>query len=224
MKTIVFLTLFIASAITIVFFYQLRQIDLLSLRSLIASTGFLAPLIYIILYCISTLFLMPSTPLNLMGGILFGAIWGTLWTSVAALLIALICFALTREFAQDWVSQRFAPRLAEPLAKQWRSLNTEIEEEGIAYLFALRLLPIFPYGLVNFGAGLTSIRYRDYIIGTTLGIVPGIFPFVWLGSLGVQAISTGEILPVLLPLLLIGLLIGGSTGYQRRKARNKIIR
>jgi uncharacterized membrane protein YdjX (TVP38/TMEM64 family) len=222
MKTIVFLALVIATAITIVFFYQLRQIDLFSLRSLIASTGFLAPLIYIILYCISTIFLMPSTPLNLMGGILFGAIWGTLWTSVAALIIAFICFAMTREFAQAWVSQRLAHYLGEPLAEQWRSLNTEIQEGGIAYLFALRLLPILPYGLVNFGAGLTAISYRDYIIGTALGTVPGIFPFVWLGSLGLHALSTGEILPVLFPLALIGLLVGGSTWYQRRKTKHKL--
>lgn len=213
MKRILWIVFFFATALTIVLIHQFRALDLVSLRSLIESTGWLAPVVYILVYCMATLLFMPSTPLNLMGGILFGAMWGTLWTSLAALLVAWLCFALTREWAQAWVHQR----LNEQWSEQWRSFDRELQKGGISYLFALRLLPILPYGLVNFGAGLTTLSYRDYLIGTALGTLPGIFPFVLLGSLGREAISTGEILPLLLPLALIGLLVGGSTWYQQHQ-------
>ncbi|MFZ9739094.1 MAG: TVP38/TMEM64 family protein [Prochlorotrichaceae cyanobacterium] len=213
MKWFLSVVLFIATALTVVFLYQFRQLEIDQLRSLIASTGFIAPLIYIGLYSLSTLFLLPSTPLNLLGGILFGAFWGTLWTSSAALLIAIVSFVIAREFAAAWVQQRFG--------HYWQGFDRELRAGGAAYLFALRLLPILPYGLVNFGAGLTSIRYSDYLLGTLLGTVPGIFPFVWLGSLGLQAVSTGEVLPLLFPLSIIGLLVGGATWYQRHSRTPK---
>ena len=85
------------------------------------------------------------------------------------------------------------------------------------YLFAIRLLPIIPYGLVNIAAGLSGISSGDYLLGTALGTVPGIFPIVWLGSAGVQALETGELLPLFGALSLIGLLMLGATIYQRRR-------
>ena len=208
-KIIVLILLAIATAITVIFLYSFKQWNPAHIRSLIQSAGWIAPVVYILLYSLSTFFLMPSTPLNRMGGILFGLWWGTLWTSVAAFLVAIVSFALTRELAADWVQRRFG--------HHWRSLDRELQDGGIPYLFALRLLPILPYGLVNFGAGFTSIRYVDYIIGTLLGTVPGIFPFIWLGSLGFQAVHSGEVLPLILPLGLIGVLVGGATWYQRHK-------
>lgn len=212
MKRFLFFVLVIAAAVTVIFIYQFRHLEVEELRSFIASTGPIAPLVYIIFYSLSTLLFMPSTPLNLMGGILFGVWWGTLWTAIAAFVVAIVSFIIAREFAADWVHQRFSN-----LGKSWHSFDRELQEGGVPYLFALRLLPILPYGLVNLGAGLTSIRYQDYILGTLLGTVPGIFPFVWLGSLGLQAVSTGEVLPLLLPLAAIGLLVGGATWYQRHR-------
>jgi uncharacterized membrane protein YdjX (TVP38/TMEM64 family) len=76
-------------------------------------------------------------------------------------------------------------------------MDAEMRQGGLFYMFAIRLLPIIPYGLVNFAAGLTSIRFRDYLIGTILGTVPGVLPFVMLGSSGLQAMRTGDILPLL---------------------------
>lgn len=212
MKTLFFLVLFAAAALTVIFVYQFRHVEVEELRSLIKSTGSIAPLVYILLYSLSTLLFLPSTPLNLMGGILFGVLWGTLWTGIAAFVVAIVSFVFAREYAAAWVHQRFSK-----LGKSWHSFDQELQEGGVPYLFALRLLPILPYGLVNLGAGLTSIRYQDYIVGTLLGTIPGIFPFVWLGSLGIQAVSTGEMLPLLLPLITIGLLVGGATWYQRHR-------
>ena len=65
---------------------------------------------------------------------------------------------------------------------------------------------------------MTSISFKDYLIGTALGTVPGILPFVLLGSSGLKAIRTGEVLPLVGALALIGMLVGGSTWYRRRRS------
>ena len=87
---------------------------------------------------------------------------------------------------------------------------------GLFYIFAIRLMPIIPYGIVNFAAGLTSMRFRDYFLGTTVGTLPGILPIVMMGA-GFQSLSEGDIMPLLFALMLTGILVGGGTWYSRRR-------
>lgn len=189
--------------------YLLGGIDPKQLQVWLDRAGIWAPLIYIVLYTVATILVLPSTALNLTGGAIFGPWLGTLWTSVAAIIAAVVAFAFTRTIGRDVIAQRLAGR--------WQAMDAEIRQGGLFYMFAIRLLPIIPYGLVNFAAGLTSIRFRDYLLGTVLGTVPGILPFVMLGSSGLQAMRTGNILPLMGSLGLIGLLVGGATWYRRRR-------
>lgn len=189
--------------------YLLGGINPIQLQALLNQAGIWAPIIYIVLYSVATVFLLPSTALNLTGGAIFGPWLGTLWTSIAAVLAAVVSFAFTRTVGREIIAQK--------LANRWQSMDAEMRQGGLFYIFAIRLLPIIPYGLVNFAAGLTSIRFRDYLVGTILGTVPGVLPFVMLGSSGLQAMRTGDILPLVSSLALIGLLVGGATWYRRRR-------
>ena len=83
-------------------------------------------------------------------------------------------------------------------------------------MFAIRLLPIIPYGIVNFAAGLTSIKFKDYFIGTLLGTLPGVLPFVMMGA-GIGELSRGNILPLIFAFALTGILVGGATWYRRSR-------
>mgnify|MGYP001804046625 CR=1 FL=1 len=123
------------------------------------------------------------------------------------MVAAIAAFAFTRTVGRELVSQKLTGR--------WRAMDTEISQGGLFYLFAIRLLPIIPYGIVNFGAGLTSIKFKDYTIATLLGTLPGIFPFVMLGA-GITSLSEGEILPLMAAFSLIGILVAGATWYRRR--------
>ncbi len=176
----------------------------------LAHLGIWTPLIYIVVYVIATILVLPSTALNLTGGALFGVWLGTLWTSIAALIAAVVSFTLTRTLGRGIVPRRLSINLQE--------LDEHIHKSGLMYIFAIRLLPIIPYGIVNFAAGLTSIRFRDYLLGTLLGTVPGILPFVMLGSSGLRAVQTGDILPLVASLGLIGFLIGGATWFRQRRS------
>ncbi|MEM8777696.1 MAG: TVP38/TMEM64 family protein [Cyanobacteria bacterium P01_G01_bin.49] len=207
-KSVIVLLLIFCVVATIIGIVLLRKLDPENLQVWLAEMGIWAPILYIILYTIATLFILPSTPLNLTGGVLFGIWWGTLWTTIAALLAAMIAFGFTRTIGRDYMSRK--------LAGKWEAIEGEMYHGGLFYIFAIRLMPIIPYGIVNFAAGLTSIRFRDYFLGTTAGTLPGILPFVMMGA-GFQSLSQGDIMPLLFALMLIGILVGGGTWYSRRR-------
>jgi uncharacterized membrane protein YdjX (TVP38/TMEM64 family) len=153
------------------------------LQTLIQKVGVWGPLGYIALYAVGTLALLPSTPLNISGGLLFGPGWGIVWTSVGAVVAAAIAFLFSRTVGRPTMEKRLAGR--------WQTMDAEIHRGGLFYMFAIRLIPVMPYGIVNFAAGLTSIRFRDFLIGTILGTVPSVLPFVLVGSSSFKALTTG---------------------------------
>lgn len=207
-SSILFLTVF-CILVTGLAVYFLGGINQTQLQLWLNKAGIWAPIIYIVIYTIATILVLPSTALNLTGGAIFGIWLGTLWTSIAAIIAAVVAFAFTRTVGREIIAQKLAGR--------WQSMDAEMHQGGLFYMFAIRLLPIIPYGLVNFAAGLTSVRFRDYFLGTVLGTVPGVLPFVMLGSSGLQAMRTGDVLPLVGALALIGLLVGGATWYRRRR-------
>ena len=209
-KSSIFLLTVVCIVATGVGVYLLGGIDQAQLQSWLRQAGVWAPVTYIVLYTVGTILILPSTPLNLSGGAIFGPLLGTLWTTIAAVIAAIVAFAFTRTVGRDIVARKFAGR--------WEAMDAEIRQGGLFYMFAIRLLPIIPYGLVNFAAGLTSIRFRDYFLGTLLGTIPGILPFVLLGSSGLQALKTGNVLPLMGALGLTGILVGGATWYRRRRS------
>ncbi len=207
-NSIILLTAFciIATGIGVVI---IAGIDRQQLQTWLETMGVFAPIIYIVLYTVGTLLILPSTPLNLTGGAIFGIWWGTLWTTIAALVAAIAAFAFTRTVGRELVAQKLAGR--------WDAVDAEIRQGGLFYLFAIRLLPIIPYGIVNFVAGLTSIKFKDYLTGTILGTLPGVLPFVMMGA-GISQLSQGKILPLMCAFALTGILVGGATWYRRRRA------
>ncbi|NJL35610.1 MAG: TVP38/TMEM64 family protein [Leptolyngbyaceae cyanobacterium RM2_2_4] len=197
----------VATALTA---YLISGINPAQIQVWLEQAGVWAPVAYIALYVTATLLILPSTALNLAGGAIFGVWLGTLWTSFAALIAAIAAFAFTRTVGRKLVASRLAGR--------WQAMDAEMVQGGLFYMFAIRLLPIIPYGLVNFAAGLTSVSFKDYTLGTALGTVPGVLPFVMLGSSGLNAMRTGETIPLIGALSLISILVAGATWYRCRNS------
>lgn len=208
-KNFILLLTFICFFLTALVIHLLGGIKPEQVQEWLKQAGIWAPIIYIALYIVATVLVLPSTALNLTGGAIFGLWFGTLWTSIAAITAAVISFFYSRSFARK--------ALGNKLVRNWQKMDAEVVRGGVSYIFAIRLLPIIPYGLVNFAAGLTSVSFKDYFIGTILGTIPGILPFVFLGSSGLKALRTGDILPLVGALSLIGVLVLGSTWYQRHR-------
>jgi uncharacterized membrane protein YdjX (TVP38/TMEM64 family) len=189
--------------------YWLGWVDSAKLQTTLLHAGLWAPILYILFYVLATACLLPSTPLNLTGGVLFGLGFGMLWTGIGAILAAIVLFTFTRSVGHDLVAQRMAGRL--------QNMNAEIRRGGKFYMFAVRLLPLIPNGLINYGSGLTSISFRDYVIGSVPGTVLGILPPVLIGSSGIKALRTGQLLPLVGAMALKGLFVAGATWYRRNR-------
>lgn len=189
--------------------YLLGGLNQEQIQTWLKQAGIWAPITYIVIYTIGTILILPSTPLNLSGGAIFGPWLGTFWTSLAAIIAAVVAFTFTRTIGREIVAKKLAGR--------WEAMDAEIRQSGLFYMFAIRLVAIMPYGLVNFAAGLTSISFKDYFIGTTLGTVPGILPFVLLGSYGLKALKTGDFIPLIGALSLTGMLVFAAVLYRRRR-------
>ena len=157
---------------------------------------------FVITYAIATILILPVTAFNIAGGALYGGIEGLLLTSLGALLSALLGFILAR-------SLKFSPD-----DERWAKISQNLVNGGLAYSFAARLLPIIPYGVVSFAAGLSPIKRRDYLIGTLLGTPLGIAPFVFLGSTGVQMGTSDDVLPLLASSMGLAVLIAVGTWYK----------
>ncbi len=135
----------------------------------------LSALAYVIVYVAAVALSMPGAAvLTLAGGFAFGVVAGTLLVNVGATAGAALVFLAARYLLGGWVQKRYGERLA--------AFNAEIERNGARYLLTLRLIPLFPFFLINLMAGLTTVRFTTFVWTTAAGIIPGSFVYAYAGS------------------------------------------
>lgn len=169
-KALIFL-LFIAGAIALVNFTPLKgYLKADQLEALIEAGGFWAPFLYIVFYAVGVCLFLPGTLLTGLGAAIFGAYWGFLYVWIGAMIGASAAFFIGRTLARDFAASVIGDRL--------KRYDEAIERNGFATVLYLRLL-YFPFTPMNFGMGLTAVRFRDYFFGTGLGIIVGTFIFTF---------------------------------------------
>ncbi|WP_343560777.1 TVP38/TMEM64 family protein [Kiloniella sp. b19] len=146
-----------------------------TLQGLVADYGFVAVLGFIALYAVAVAFSFPgATFLTLASGFLFGTVFGGLYTVVGATLGATAIFLAARTAFGDILRARAEGHLAK--------MSKGFEDNAFSYLLVLRLVPLFPFWLVNLVPAFTGIQLRSYVMATFLGIIPGSFVFTSVGS------------------------------------------
>lgn len=159
------------------------------LHQWVEAAGFWGYGIFVVAYIAATLLVLPSTAFNLAGGVLFGNGWGLLITSGAAVLSAIIAFGLARWLGREQL-QRFAPQISQFKDEgKVNFLDRHLRNHGILYIAALRILPLIPFTIVSFTAGLSSVRFRDYLLGTIIGAPLGFAPFIFFGNSGLELLG-----------------------------------
>jgi len=144
-------------------------LDYYAAHQLAMVAGFMA------VYIVQTALSLPGAAiLSLAAGAIFGALPGTVYAITAATIGATLAFLVSRYLLRDAVLRRFGPQL--------EGMNRELEARGFNYLLFLRLVPLFPFFLINLAAGLTRLPLRIFVIGTALGIIPGGFIYVNAGA------------------------------------------
>lgn len=193
---------------------QARQAEL---AALVDRHFVSAALLFVAVYVVSTALSLPGASLlTLAGSAVFGVVWGLLLVSFASSIGATLAFLSARFLLRDWVERRFGDKLA--------SLQAGMKKEGALYLLSLRLIPIFPFFLVNLLMGLTPIRVSTYYWVSQLGMLPGTFVYVLAGSELANLTSTGNILSpsLMVALTLLGLMPMLLKGLLRRLALHRL--
>lgn len=163
------------------------------LKSVLMDHMVVAPLVYIVIYVIRPLVFFPTSILTPLSSIVFGPFLGWIYTFIGENIAASVAFLVARYFGGDLVS-RF---------KKLQLIDTELREHGLRTVIFLRLVPLFPFDVVNFGLGLTSVRWRTYIIGTAIGVLPGLTAYIFLGA---SLLSGMYIVPTIVIFVLLSLL------------------
>ncbi len=172
-------------------------LDAAAIEAWLREVGPLAPALFVAIWVLATLLFLPGAVLGLLGGALFGPVWGTAWNLAGATIGAVLAFLAARYLAGGWVARRAGGRLG------W--LLASVEAEGWRFVAVTRLVPLFPFNLLNYALGLTRIGFWPYVVTTLICMLPGTFAYTWLGYAGREAIAGGEGL-VQKILLAIGLL------------------
>ena len=154
----------------------------------LARAGIWAPVLYMLIYTVGVCLFVPGTLLTGLGAAIFGTYWGFLYVWIGAILGASAAFFIGRTLGRDFAASLIGDKL--------KKYDAAIERNGFAAVLYLRLV-YFPFTPLNFGMGLTRVRFRDYFMGTGLGIIVGTFVFTFfIGTLKEVWISgnLGELL------------------------------
>jgi uncharacterized membrane protein YdjX (TVP38/TMEM64 family) len=170
MKAIILL-IFIVAAILLLRFTPIKNyLTAEALGRFLESAGFWAPLIFILIYTAGVCLFLPGTLLTGLGAAIFGAYWGFVYVWFGAMAGASAAFFIGRTLGREFASSLIADKL--------KKYDDGIERNGFATVLYLRLV-YFPFTPMNFGMGLTKVHFRDYFIGTGLGIIVGTFIFTF---------------------------------------------
>jgi uncharacterized membrane protein YdjX (TVP38/TMEM64 family) len=170
LKALVFLA-FIVVAIYVVRFTPAKEyLTAEALGRLLDSAGIWAPIAYMAVYAIGVCLFLPGTLLTGLGAAIFGPYWGFLYVWIGAMLGASAAFIIGRTLGRELAASLVGNRL--------KKYDDTIERNGFATVLYLRLV-YFPFTPMNFGMGLTKVRFWDYLFGTGLGIIVGTFIFTF---------------------------------------------
>ncbi len=165
------LVIFVITAVVIVRFTPVKEfLTAERLGRFLDNAGFLAPLVFMIVYTAGVCLFVPGTLLTTLGAAIFGPYFGFLYVWVGAMLGSSLAFLIGRYLGRDFAASLIGDRL--------RKYDEAIERNGFATVLYLRLV-YFPFTPMNFGMGLTRVRFWDYFSGTALGIIVGTFIFTF---------------------------------------------
>ena len=151
-------------------------LDVAALEDWVLGFGIWTPLVFVVLYAAAAPLFAPGSALTLAGGVLFGPVWGSVYSLAGATAGATLAFLIARYVAADWVAARAKGILARVIAG--------IEAEGWRFVVFVRLVPLFPYNLLNYALGATRIKLSHYVIASFLAMAPGGVAYTYLGYAG----------------------------------------
>ena len=154
-------------------YFKIKDIDPDQIIEYIKQFGILAPIIYIMLFAIRPLVLLPATIFVVLAGVIFGKLWGPIYAILGAMLSATLEFFIARYFGRERITNLIKGRLV--------YADEAIQKHGFKTVLLIRLIPNIAFDIQNFSLGLTRIGFRNYFVATLLGITPAIILYTYFG-------------------------------------------
>jgi uncharacterized membrane protein YdjX (TVP38/TMEM64 family) len=175
-RPLIFLLLLAAIILTVRLFHLQDYFEEQRLRQLIASFGIWGPIVYLAVWSLAPALFLPGLPITLAGGVLFGAFWGVVYTGIGSTVGASLAFLTARYLAREWVAAQLlrGTKLA--------TLDDKVARHGWKIVAFTRLIPVFPYFLLNYAFGLTRISLAAYAVATFFAMLPWTIAFVYFSS------------------------------------------
>lgn len=185
-----------------------------NLKQWVQAYGLFAPMAFMLLYSIAPSLFLPGLPITLAGGVLFGPFWGVVYSITGATSGACLSFLISRYLARDIVSAK----LTHP---RWQKLDKDVEVQGWKVVAFTRLIPLFPFNLLNYAFGLTRIGFIPYALTSFLCMLPACIAFIVFSSSLTELIS-GHITPgFVVGIVLIVLISLFPVFYKRFKKQDR---
>lgn len=181
--------LLIAALVSVVVLLRLLGVAerLADLKEWIRGVGPLAPLVYVAVYIVAVVAALPALPFTITGAALFGSVIGVILVSIASTTGAGLAFLVARYLARERMVRCFSGN------EIFRKLDRMTEEHGAVVVAITRLVPLFPFNLLNYGFGLTAIPFRTYLFWSWLCKLPGTVLYVVGVDAVLSALSLGKI-------------------------------
>jgi uncharacterized membrane protein YdjX (TVP38/TMEM64 family) len=154
------------------------------LKQSLDNLGPAAPLIFMAIYIIATVIWLPGSVFSITGGLLFGPVLGTFYNLTAATIGATLAFLIARYLAADWVAEKSAGKL--------KKMINGVDEEGWRFVAFVRLVPLFPFNILNYALGLTRIPLLHYVLASYICMLPGAFVYTYIGYAGAETLKGGD--------------------------------
>ena len=185
---------------------DLRQVTPDRIRAFMMSFGVWAPVVYLAAYG-QPIVPLPASVMTITGGIAFGPAWGTLAALAGATIRACSQFLVARLLGREAVAKLLKGKIA--------SLDQKISENGFKAVLLIRLIPNLPFDVQNYGLGFTQVRFGPYALASFLGMAPGAFAYVYLGS---SLTDPKQIWKLAVAVALIIGLMAATSAWKRRQA------
>jgi uncharacterized membrane protein YdjX (TVP38/TMEM64 family) len=194
-RPLIFCIMMVVIIVAVRLFHLQEYVEENRLRQFIAAFGIWGPIIYLMVWTIAPSLLLPGLPITLAGGVLFGPFWGVIYTAFGSAAGAALAFLVARYLARDWVAAKLA-------GTKLIHLDDKVAQHGWKVVAFTRLVPVFPFFLINYAFGLTRIPFFPYTIATFFAMLPLTIAYVYFSAhildLIRGRISSGFIVGVLL--------------------------
>jgi len=197
-RAVVFLLVLIALAAAVRYSGWSTYLDQDRLRTGIDGFGVTGPLVYILIFATAPALFLPALPITLAGGLAFGPVLGTVYASIGSTLGAGFAFLISRYWMREAVQKI--------LGERWKKIDEGVAQKGWVYVATTRLIPIFPFNLLNYAFGLTKIPFGVYLLTSWVCMFPATVGYVVFSS-SLLGLLKGKVSPPFLIGLVLLLLV-----------------